>query len=176
MQNIKPPTLKLTPIKTLLIKLHLSTPATFPTTLTSTKNLHLQTYLLHPLPHSSQAHTPIIFTMGLTDIFSDFYSALSFSEAYAEAPLEKDDEDEKSDEGGEDKDGEDEPEEQDEKEDAEGDDEEEEEDEPVDPKPALEEGESISIENRGTRPLETVMAVGTSILVCYCFEKLQDLL
>lgn len=99
------------------------------------------------------------FAMGLTDLFSDFLSTMTFTEARAEAPADDDDAaadqpDEASDEGskaddagdaegGEEGAGEDDDE-------AGGDEaaeeeEEEEEDEPVDPKPRLEEGTFICI-------------------------------
>ena len=92
--------------------------------------------------------------MGLTDLLSDFYTAMTFTEAHAEAPADDNDEkadgvpeeggDEKSDEGneeetedgGDDKGGEDEKEADDDDEEEE----EEEEEEPEDVKPKLEEG------------------------------------
>ena len=91
--------------------------------------------------------------MGLADLFSDLYSALTFTDVHAEEPApeqqEEGEEDEKSEEGkeggedheqeesqkgGDDEDGAEQEEESQEEE------EEEEEEEPVDPKPRLEEG------------------------------------
>jgi ubiquinol-cytochrome c reductase subunit 6 len=87
--------------------------------------------------------------MGFSDLFSDFIAAVTFTEAYADAPPNDDDktedkaEEEKSDEGEEkeendDKEGGDDAEE--EQAEDEPEEEEEEEEEPVDPKPKLEEG------------------------------------
>ena len=94
--------------------------------------------------------------MGLTDLFADIYSALSFTEVYAEAPEVEEKEEEggesKPEEGkeegdeseganGEEKEGGDEEEGGDEGKDEAGEEEEEEEEEePEDPKPKLEEG------------------------------------
>ncbi|MCJ1393235.1 hypothetical protein MMC18_006107 [Xylographa bjoerkii] len=67
--------------------------------------------------------------MGLTDLFADLYSTLSFTEVHAEAPEVEEKEEEgdesKSEEG---------------KEEGGDEEEEEEEEEPEDPKPKLEEG------------------------------------
>ena len=71
--------------------------------------------------------------MGLSDLFSDIVSSMGFTEAHAEAPPAEDAEAGADAEKTPDEDPqEDEPEEEEE---------EEEEEEPVDPKPALEEGE-----------------------------------
>jgi hypothetical protein len=87
--------------------------------------------------------------MGLSDIFADFYSAIGFTEAYAEAPEQK--EDESSNEAGEEAQSEDKEEgedkeggDEDKEDEEEPEEEEEEEDEPVDPKPKLEDGMSIA--------------------------------
>ncbi len=92
--------------------------------------------------------------MGFSDIFSDFYNSIGFTEVHAEAPPEEEKEDE---EGGDDK-GEEKSDDGDKEEEGEeggeeeggddegGDDEEEEEEEeePEDPKPKLEERKSIA--------------------------------
>ena len=98
--------------------------------------------------------------MAISNLFSDLYAALSFTEVHAESPPSDDDKDKQespdegkgdggSDEGeekdeGDDSEGGDEQQEKGgEDEEEEGEEEEEEEDEPVDPKPALEEGMSF---------------------------------
>lgn len=95
--------------------------------------------------------------MGLTDLLSDLWEAVSFTELHAEEPQQQqedneqenseeggDEEKEKGEEGGEDKEEDSEGGEEEEDGDDEGGDEEEEEEEeePEDPKPKLEEGES----------------------------------
>jgi hypothetical protein len=131
----------------------------------------------NPLPSvSSTSYNPSsTATMGITDFLSSAMEYLNITEvAHAEAP-EKDEEESK-DEGGDDKeekDGGDDEEEKDGGDDEEkeegGDDEEEEEEEeeePVDPKPALEEGKSFSIQrlslsfpqSRSTKALHHVVS------------------
>jgi hypothetical protein len=90
--------------------------------------------------------------MGITDFLSSAMEYLNITEvAHADAP-EKDDDDESKDEGGDDKEenegGDEEKEEggdEEEKDEGGDEEEEEEEEEPVDPKPALEEGEFIAV-------------------------------
>lgn len=91
--------------------------------------------------------------MGFSDIFSDFYHSIGFTELHAEAPADEEKED---DEGGEEEKGEETSDDGDKEEGGEdggeqeegGDDkeeEEEEEEEPEDPKPKLEAGKSMAV-------------------------------
>ena len=92
--------------------------------------------------------------MGFSDIFSDFYHSIGFTELHAEAPA---DEEKEEDEGGEEEKGEETSDDGDKEEGGEdggeqeegGDDEEEEEEEeeeePEDPKPKLEAGKSMAV-------------------------------
>ena len=111
--------------------------------------------------------------MGFSDVFSDFYNSIGFTEVHAEAPPEEEKED---DEGGDDK-GEEESDDGDKEEggeeggDEEGgedeggdeEEEEEEEEEAEDIKPKLEEGKSMAV----------IYAHKThhSMFLCYCFQN-----
>ena len=91
--------------------------------------------------------------MGFSDIFSDFYNSIGFTELHAEAPPEEEKEDdaggeEGSDDGDKEEGGEEGGEEDggdDEGGDDEGEEEEEEEEEAEDPKPKLEAGKSMAV-------------------------------
>ena len=81
--------------------------------------------------------------MGLATFFSDLYSAVTPTEVFAEAPSDKDKDDDKKDSGDDDSKESSKDKDEDDKEGEDGEDaeeEEEEEEEPEDPKPKLEEG------------------------------------
>lgn len=99
------------------------------------------------------SHLSFAAAMGFSDIFSDFYHSIGFTELHAEAPADEEKEDdeggeeEKSDDGDKEEGGEDGGEQEDggddeEEEEAE---EEEEEEEPEDPKPKIEAGKSMAV-------------------------------
>ena len=105
--------------------------------------------------------------MGFSDIFSDFYNSIGFTEVHAEAPPEEEKEDEEGsddqgDEKSDDGDKEEEGEEGGEEEggDDEEEEEEEEEEEPEDPKPKLEERKSIASLQIDTPSYRLLLAYG----------------
>lgn len=81
--------------------------------------------------------------MGFSDIFSDFYNSIGFTELHAEAPPEEEKEDDEGEEGKDDGDKEEGGEEGGEEEGGDDEEEEEEEEEPEDLKPKLEAGKSM---------------------------------